>query len=107
MNAEVGFLVLILYLYLFLDLYSSFEKLFHANGGEHAKKSWQFKRRLKEQNGTKNLAICATVGACAVKEDKRKIDLPEISFHREMSRPHAREYGRMVAMQKSRLWGRG
>ena len=104
MNAEVGFLVLMLYFYLFLDLYSSFEKLFHANGGEHAKKSWQFKTRLVKQDGTKN---CATVGhgACTVKEDKRKIDLPEILFHREISRPHAREYGRMVAMQKSRLRG--
>lgn len=107
MNAEVGFLVLILYFYLFLDLYSSFGKLFLANGEEHAKKSWQFKRRLMKQNRTKNLAICATVCACTVEEDKPKKHLPEITFHQEISQPHVREYGRMAVMQKSRLWGRG
>ena len=101
MNAEVGFLVLILYFYLFLDLYSSFGKLFLANGKEHQKTLWQFKRRHMEQRRTKNLANFTTVGACTVEEDKRKTDLPEITFHREMSQSHAREYGR-----KSRLWGR-
>ena len=107
MNAEVGFLVLILYFYLFLDLYSSFGKLFLGNGGERAKQPWQSKRRLMKHNGTKNLAICATVGACTLEKDKRKIDLHELSFHREISQPHGREFGRMAAMQKSRLWGRG
>lgn len=107
MNAEVGFLVLILYFYLFLDLYSSFRKLFFANGEEHAKKSWQFKRRLMEQKRTKNLTNFTTVGAYTVEEDKRKTDLPEITFHREMPQSHAREYGWRAAMQKSRLWGRG
>ena len=60
-----------------------------------------------EQNGTKNLAICATGGTCTIEEDKPKKDPPEIMFHQQMSRPHVREYRRMAAMQKSRLWGRG
>ena len=106
MNAEVGFLVLILYFYLFIDLYTSFGKLFLANGEEHAKKSWQFKRRLMEQNRTKNLASFTAVGTCTFEDEKRKTDLHEITFHREMSQSHAREYGRRATMQKSRLWGR-
>jgi len=60
-----------------------------------------------EHKRTKNLAICATVGTCSVEEDKRKIHLTEKSFHQDMSQPPAREYGRMAAMYKSRLWGRG
>ena len=108
MNAEVGFLVLILYFYLLIDLYTSFGKLFLANGEEHAKMSWQFKRRLMEQKRTKHFASFTTrVGTCTFEDDKRKADLPEITFHREMSQSHAREYGRRAAMQKSRLWGRG
>lgn len=98
MNAEVGFLVFILYFYLFLDLYSSFEKLLHANGVDYAKNSWQFKRQKNFER--KNLAT--------FKKDDRKTDLPEMSFYHEMWQPRARDYGeRMVSVQKSRLWGRG
>lgn len=107
MNAEVGLLVLILYFNLFIDLYTSLGKLFLANGKEHAKKSWQFKRHLMEQKRTKNLASFTTVRTCTFKDDKRKTDLPEITFHREMSKSYARENGWRAAMQKSRLWGRG
>lgn len=99
MNAEVGFLVFILYFYLFLDLYSSFEKLLYANGVDHAKKSWQFKRQKKIER--KNLATFT-------EKDDRKTDLPEMSFYHEMWQPRARDYAeRMVSVQKSRLWGRG
>lgn len=107
MNAEVSLLVLILYFYLFIDLYTSFGKLLLANGEEHAKKSRQFKRSLLEQNRTNNLASFTTVGTCTFEEDKRKTDLPAITFHREMSRSHARAYEWRATIQKSRLWGRG
>ena len=60
-----------------------------------------------EQKRTKNLASFTTVGTCTFKDDKRKTDLPEITFHREMSKSYARENGWRAAMQKSRLWGRG
>lgn len=106
MNAEVGFLVFILYFYLFLDLYSSFEKLFYANSVDHAKKSWQFKRQFLEQKrvGRKNEAV----SPCTIKKDDQKMDLPEMSFYREMWQPRVRDYAeRMVSSQKSRLWGRG
>ena len=97
MNAEVGFLVFILYFYLFLDLFSSLEKHLYANAVDHVKKLRQKKVERK------NLAICS-VGK--VKRDERRTDLPEISFYREMWQPRVREYEQMVTVQKWRLWGR-
>lgn len=91
MNAEVGFLVFILYFYLFLDLYSSLEKHLYANGVDHVKTLWQKKVKRK------NLAIC-TVGT--VKGDERRTDFAEMSFYREMWQPPLREYERMITVQK-------
>ncbi|KAJ7383621.1 hypothetical protein OS493_026807 [Desmophyllum pertusum] len=108
MNAELGFLVFVLYCYLFLDLYSSFVNMLCAKEGDHAKKPWQFKTHLLEQKevGRKNLA---TRPCTNFKKDERHIlhiDLPEMSFYREMMQPR-RHHERMVSVQKSRLWGRG
>lgn len=106
MNAEVAFLVFVLYFYLFLDLYSSLEKLFNANGINEGKKSWHLQKNFFEQKEVrrKEMATCVNM-----KENERAMDFPEIAFYRERLQPRARENERMIntIQQKSRLWGRG
>ena len=106
MNAEVGFLVFVLYFYLFLDLFSSFEKLLCANENNQRKKSWRLQRNFLPRNKVrrKEMANCTNM-----RKDERTADFPEIPFGRERLQPPTRENERMISFvqQKSRLWGRG
>ena len=104
MNAEVAFLVFILYLFLFLDLYSTFEKLFYAYGDKNTKKACQVKKNSQEENrvGRETLAMRKFTDAMSV---KRNMDLPEVRFGHEIFLQCARA-NRQTCAQKARLWGR-
>ena len=100
MNAEVAFLVFILYLFLFLDLYSTFEKLFYAYGDKNAKKASQVKKNSQEENRVGRMR--KFTDAMSV---KRNMDLPEVRFGHEIFLQCARA-NRQTCAQKARLWGR-
>lgn len=104
MNAEVAFLVFILYLFLFLDLYSTFEKLFYAYGDKNTKTASQEKKNSQEENrvGRETLAMRKFTDAMSV---KRNMDLPEVRFGNEIFQQCARA-NRQTCAQKARLWGR-
>lgn len=100
MDAEVAVLVFVLYVVLFLDLYS----VLCANGPKNTKRSWQQGNTLKESSSERD--TIAMRKFMDVESEKPNMELPEIRLRREILVQGFRANGEIPVVQKPRLWGR-
>lgn len=100
MDAEVAVLVFVLYVVLFLDLYS----VLCASGPKNTKRSWQQGNTLKESSSERD--TIAMRKFMDVESEKPNKELPEIRLRREILVQGFRANGEIPVVKKPRLWGR-
>ena len=106
MDAELCFLVFILYFVLFLDLYSIFVELSCARGVQNRRKSrWPKSVHCLKENEAAGRDTLAMRKFKNINAEQRNICVPVFLPVHEILLPYSRANGHITATQKTRLWG--